>query len=398
MAKIIEIAGKEWLVGLSWASYEDHPNKVELKEDAERLESDWVVVRDNQQIVQAGFCQAIDGIKRPVKLASLGAYLADSHEQPWLGTFKIADNLWWYLAVRDGHAILPNGDIVGDEQEIRSARENHAGYMDWNYVEGDLIDLERFLSGINTKPTMAKSLSANAITGTTLTVTAFTIAALIGGGYYYWHQKELQEEQAILKAQQAMKAQLTAGKPLPPAPSPLITTPKPNEWLKSCTQIIGNQPLSLYGWELDKVMCDTTNVHLYWLRKVGATVSEKPEGILSPEGNAIDQAIALQNIQNADIDDSINLEAAKLQLRAWAQAAEFTLSINNIAPVSLPGAAPLKDKDGNLLPPPRPQTDFAIDLPVSPLKLDFSSIPGLRLTQINTSGSAWHIEGILYGK
>lgn len=398
MARIIEIAGKKWLVGLSWASYENHPNKVELREDADRLESDWVAVRDNQQIVQAGFCPAIEGMKRPVKLASLGAYLADSHEQPWLGTFKIADNLWWYLAVRDGHAILPNGDIIGDEQEVVAARENHSGFMDWNYIEGGLDDLERFLTDIDAKPTMAKSLSSGAISGASLSVITITIAALIGGGYYYWQEKQLQEAQAILQAQQAMKAQLEAGKPLPPAPSPLISTPLPNEWLNACKQIIYKQPLSLYGWELDKVMCDPVSTHIYWLRKTGATVAERPDGILSAEGDSIDQTIDLQNIHNSEVDDSIDLEEAKLALRAWAQSAEFTLSINNTSPVVLPGAEPLKDTNGNLLPAPRPQTSFTLDLSVSPLNLDFSSVPGLRLSKINTSGSTWHVEGTLYGK
>ena len=60
---------------------------------------------------------------------SLAAIVASTHKQPWEGVFKIADNLWWYIAVRNDHSILPEGDIVGTMEQITAAR-NHNNYDD----------------------------------------------------------------------------------------------------------------------------------------------------------------------------------------------------------------------------------------------------------------------------
>lgn len=200
MSAILSIVGKQWLAGMTWRSYENIPDKQDLRNDAEQLGHSWATVRIGEEAIQAGFCAPIDGMKRPKKLFSLAAMLADSREQPWLGIFKIREGLWWYIAVRDGHAVLPDGDVIGGEEEIRKARDNHAGYGDWKYFEGDIDALTTLIKGIEGKPTPVKSLVTSNWPRMP-TVAAVTIVSL-AGGYLWWdaHQQETIAQAARAKA------------------------------------------------------------------------------------------------------------------------------------------------------------------------------------------------------
>lgn len=396
MARIIQIGKRQWLAGLTWSSFEDAPSKNDLQEDAQRLHASWAAVRITESAIQAGFCAPVESIKSPQKLYSLAAMLADSKEQPWLGIFKIEEGLWWYIAVRDGHAILPDGDVIGGKAEIHAARDRHAGYTDWKYIEGDINLLEEFINEIDAKPTPVRSLHGTNLPIIPLIILAVILACSSGGGYYWWQQKQQAEEQARLLAMQQARAQMQAGKPITAfiLPSPLLTTPEPNEWLFACGNIISNLPLSQQGWELDKVGCNTTSAMVHWLRQNGATVANKPEGDLSSPGDEINQTIPLI-VNTQGKDDAIALPDAKLIFRAWAQTAGFSLTLNEAAPPppSLPGAEPTTAPIVM-----HPQANIILEIPISPFHIDLSKIPGLRLTSLQSTKQMWHIEGILYGR
>lgn len=395
MARIVTINGRNWLAGMSWASFEETPNKDELLEDANRLHSDWYSVRIGESAIQAGFCPAIDGQKRPRRLYSLAAMLADSREQPWLGIFKIEDGLWWYVAVRDGHAILPDGDIIGGEEEIHAARDRHSGYTDWKYIEGDLNLLAEFMGEINEKPTPIKSLTTSNISPVPVIASISIFLAIVGGGYAWWHQKQVDEARARAAAMARMRAQLASNQaPVAPAPSPLLTTAEPNAWLEACGQIILNLPLSRFGWSLEQVSCNVSSVTVNWLRQDGATVAQKPDGILSPEGDKIFQTVQLSGLGIKGTDNATDLQSEQLTMRAWAQKANIQLTLSQtVQPTALPGSS----KD-NSQPLPPPQANVKMDMRVSPFSLDFRTIPGLRLTSINSTQNGWALEGVLYGK
>jgi hypothetical protein len=397
MARIVQIGKRRWLAGMTWSSFEDEPNKEELKEDAQRLSASWACVRVGESTIQAGFCAPIDDAKRPSKLYSLAAMLADSREQPWLGIFKIEEGVWWYVAVRDGHAILPDGDVIGGEAEIHAARERHSGYTDWKYIDGDITLLEEFIHGINAKPTPVRSLYGSNFQAIPVVVSAIVLVCAAGGGYFWWHQKQQAQEQEALVAMAKMRAQLLAEQPVIVAPSPLLTTPRPNDWLAACGNIISKLPLSQKGWTPDQVSCDTASVIGHWVRKDGATVASKPEGELSPQGNDVDQIIPLMGLINGS-DDAVDLASAKLVLRAWAQSANFALAMNEAAPApALPGAtSPVQNKTG--APMPRPQVGVTLDISISPFGIDMASIPGFRLTSLGSTNTGWHMEGVLYGR
>lgn len=395
MLRTIQIGKRRWLAGMTWSSFEDAPSKAELKEDAERLGASWTCVRIGESAIQAGFCAPLDS-KKPSRLYSLAAMLADSREQPWLGIFKIEDGVWWYIAVRDGHAILPDGDVIGGEEEIHAARERHAGYTDWKYIDGDITLLETLIKEVDAKPTPVRSLSGGNLPAIPLLISAMVLASALGSGYW-WYQKQQAQERERLEAMAKMRAQMAVNQPVIVLPSPLLTTPRPNDWLAACGNAILEMPLSQNGWTLDQVYCDTASAIIYWMLKDGATVANKPDGKLSDEGNTVDQVIELVELRAAGNNDAIDLSDAKLALRAWAQAANFTLAMNEAAPVpTLPGATRTPEKTD--APVPRPQATVALDISVSPFDMDVSTIPGLRLTSLRSSEKGWHLEGVLYGR
>lgn len=397
MANIVSINGRQWIAGMAWCSFEDSPSKDELKEDADRLKSDWYSLRIGENVIQAGFCKPIDGLKHPGKVFSLAAMLADSREQPWLGIFKINEGLWWYVAVRDGHAILPDGDVIGGESEIRAAQERHSGYTDWKYVEGDMAFLADLIAEIDAKPTSVKSLTTSNIPLLPIIASATVLVLLAGGGYAYWHQKQVNEEIARAAAMAKMREAMAANQPITiAAPSPLLTTPLPDVWLHACGEIILKLPMSVYGWTFDQITCNQTSVSVNWIRQEGATVAKRPEGELSVEGDKINQIIPLTNLKQQSTDNSIELAKAQLIMRAWAQSINIPLTFTrNLPAPALPGATTQSENIKNV---PLPQSEVKFDVKVSPFSLQFNLIPGLRLSSIKSTANGWSVEGVIYGK
>jgi hypothetical protein len=393
MARTVQIGKRHWLLGMSWSSFEDTPSKDELQEDAQRLKASWMCVRIGEAAIQAGFCAPLENAKSPSKLFSLAAMLADSREQPWLGIFKINEDTWWYIAVRDGHAILPDGDVVGGEAEIHAARERHSGYSDWKYVEGDLALLEELIESSEGKPTPIRSLSGTRIP----LVPAITLALLLVcalGDAYFWHARQKsRQEMARAAAAAKFRAHLFSSNKSA-ALSPLITTPYADAWLSACGEVISAIPLSSEGWRPDMASCDLVSATVVWARGEGATVAMRPAGALSEDGNTIVQVMALPKIDLPKANEAIDLPVAKVMLRAWAQAANIQLTMNGgpKAP-PLPGAvSKASPADGP------PMVPVSLNLPLSPFDMRVQ-IPGLRLTHLkSTDTGEWNVQGVLYGK
>jgi hypothetical protein len=395
-AKIVSLNGRQWVAGLSWASFEDFPDKDELQKDADRLKAQWYALREGEHAIQAGFCEAIERIKHPRKLYSLAAMLADSREQPWLGIFKIEEGLWWYVAVRDHHAILPNGDIIGGEDEIRAAQNRHSGYTDWKYIEGGIEMLSEFIDQVDEKPTPIKSLAGgNGPTKGQIAAGLATVALIAGAGGMWWQHKQAVEERERAEAFARMRAQLTAQKtPLPPPPSPLLTTVPPEVLLRSCGQTVMSLPLSRYGWMLVNIECNQDAVTAHWERGEGATVIQMPEGVLDINGSKVTQTIPL-GLNLKGEDDAIALDKEELALRAWAQMANIPLTIE--APEKKPELPGTQPSEQGAMPPPIPQTKVRLSLPFAPFSLSFTDIRGFRINSLESTATGWTIQGVLYG-
>jgi hypothetical protein len=396
VARVVRIGNRDWVAGLSWRSFEDVPSKAELREDAEQLKASWATVRVGEEAVQGGFCKPIEGVKNPNKLCSLAAMMADSHREPWLGIFKIDADLFWYIAVRDGHAILLDGDVIGTEQEILDARERHLAIGDWEYVTGNLDNLKELLDSIDAKPSRLKSLNEDKSKPVMIAAAAVVAVGALGGGAYWWHAKQQADEQARLAAIQSFRARMAASKPQVVTDPNASAMPAPADWLRACGQIMYPLALSRNGWLLDQVGCDSKSVVVRWVIGEGATVANKPPGVVSDDGNADVDRISIGNIKPRDSRDVIALGDAKLAARAWAQAGGYQLAFSG-APEAphLPGAPAAPVAPSN-------QVVVAIDMGVSPLRPEsmrqLTSLPGLRLMGMKTTETGWHLEGVIYGR
>lgn len=401
MAQIIQIGKRRWLAGMSWLAYEDSPSTADLKADAARKSAGWVAVRNAQDYKQAGFCAALQG-ETTRNLFSLAAKLAESKAQPWLGIYRLSaddeEGLWWYVAVRDNHAILPDGDVVGTEDDIRAAQERHSGFLDWNHFEGNLDDLAAMLEEITEKSSPVKSLQGGSLAPKIAAGVLAGVGAITGGGWWWYQHRTDEQERAAAMAR--LRAQLQHPlQPAAPAPvaAPTPTYPSPSDWLQGCAAAVLDQPLARSGWALEQASCTTGQAVLKWRRGDGATVNARPDGVVSEGGEVTTQVVPLPAMAAADTADMVDRQQAELRLRGWVQSAGFSLKALGAAIPSTAGQVTAA-RDG---PPPAPaftERTFDLDLSVSPFNLDFGPLPGLRLTRLESTDTGWTVHGVLYGK
>lgn len=393
VAQVIQIGKRRWLAGMEWATYPDMPDRDTQKGDAARWDATWVALRQGEHSIQGGYCAAIEGESlghlngRINGLFSLAAMLADSREQPWLGQFQIAENLWWYIAVRDGHAIIPHGDVLGDKDAINAAREVHSGLPGWKYITGDLELLEQLIDEIGEKPTPVKSMVVNWKLRKALAASGLFTIAVIGAGAYWWKDQSDKKTAAELAR---VRAELLQQKS-PPVSATLATTiPQPTLLLQRCAERIDVE-ISQHGWEVSKVACSTSQATIVWERKDGATIEYRPEGVLSDNGMLVTQTLDLGLAQTSK-DDRIELSQARLKLLSWAQAANLKLSEEAVA-----AQAPLPGSE-TTTPQVAAEKPVTITLGFSPFDLDLSSLPGLRISEIASKEQGeWDLKGVLYG-
>lgn len=407
MARILTIGKRRYLAGMIWRSLAERPDKQDLRDEAEKLGADWYALRPvSEEIIQAGFCPTSENLKAPPrKLISLAATAAAIQQEPWLGIFEIADNLYWYIAVRDGHTILPNGDIIGTQADVDEAWAEHAGYNDWNQVNGNLNDLialldkakalkSKYSKPVYIKPLYAPPLSPALIGGT------LAVLGLIAGGAYWWHDLNQQKEHAIA-AQLAATRQAAAEALLMKKKTPVVLPPAvlsqamPDEWLAACQKAIGPTPLSVYGWDLASITCAGTNATLEWKRSEIATVQHRPDGGLSPDGNTVTGSLPIE-IPSAGPDNRQPMKESRVLFQSWAQARGFDTRLSEAVtprPATLPG-----QQNTDVAPLPPPEAQFSLTLAYPPASMQFDSLPGVRLTSMRFDGEKWNLAGTLYGK
>lgn len=402
MAIIASIGGRQWVLGLEWSSYSGIPDRAELMKDAGtddigELQQPWYALRVTEEVMQAGFCEPIGDIVRPKRLASLAAMLADAKPQPWLGVYQIAEDLYWYIAVRDEYAVLPGGDVVGNADDISNALAQHLGYGGWNRDEGDLDDLNELLRSVKAKRTPIRSLAVSRLDPVPTAIAVAVVLSLSIGGLVAHHEYQEHERRARLEAAR-LKRPAKAVEHVVTASDYLAQSPMPSAWLEGCHQALNTVPPSRHGWLPQAAGCDVGAVNVRWTRGVGATIDLPPPGQLDDTGEASAQTIPFKARPDG-IDNGADLRTERLALIAWAQRYGSAVTIGAAAPISASAAAGFK-------------VPVTIPLPVSPFVPGngFDQLPGLRLTgvaptqnqQTQQSSQAakgvttWAVTGVLY--
>lgn len=420
-SEVVTISKRKWLVGMRWRSYESQAAMSdELAQDAENMRADWIARRSGTEAIQVGFAAALHD-KWPSGVFSLAALLADSHKVPWAGAFDLGDGQWWYIAVRDNYAMMPDGDVVGTFTQIQASRQEHSSLEDFTHVNGTRADLERLIAhaeSVKTKRTAVESLTAPRLSAQTkLAIAGVVLSALaIGGGYLYFQHAQ---EQALIarRAQRAhevaLKAQMDA---LPNVEKLLRAAPDPGVWLEACHTAVYGRPLWQNGWQLMGDHCTGTQLLTTWSRGPGATIAYMPPSCIPTiDGNACTQSIPLPLPAGASgSDNAVVLQDARMRLVLWGQQHNIVITFiaSKIQVPQQPG--PVDRALGANAPAPVASVDVQFSVPAAPFALDFSGLPGLRLTELmkndltaggTVAGSAstgsandWNFSGVLYGR
>ena len=419
---ILQLGKTRWYLGMQWNAFDTAPNFSEIKTEAQHYGANLYALRISELAVQAGFAYDGDGAlaKKSNKTYSLAARLASAVAEPWFGMFHLGDGIYWYIAVRDGYSILPDGDIIGTAQEIDEVRSAHAGFKDWTSVEGDLSSLNELLGNIAQREAsgvIAKSklVPVNAIgVGRVLPWKGITLglfcAGLVGGGFY-WHALQ-KEEQARIHAAQVQAAQLQKMADQALAP---LNAPMPNTWLTACKDTVYALPLTKLGWKLVGIDCQNNEALAQWKLAPGATVKNRPEGALSNDGANISQTLPLSfgvgtmpgaGQNNSSTPPPGTLQSNLLALRFIAQSTGMSLELTTPtdAPAnSLPGQiSQVAQQVSNAASQVKQlqKQSFTLVSSTAPFAIDFSSVPGMRMSHLSSSlvdSAGYKIEGMVYG-
>lgn len=395
---IIEVNGTAFYVGMQWDAYASIPSKSEIRDEAEIKNATAYVLRQGANSVQVGFCDtSIDDIPR--NTASLAAHLADSAREPWLGIFELGQGRWWYVAVRDHNAILPDGDVIGTEDDVRAARDAHSGYTDWQYIQGDIKDLAALVQEVKIKPARLKSVRPTARERSQALIAAGVVTASVliasAGAWYFFEQ---QEEQT-LRQRQAQELNARNGK-IEAAKKAFVsgyyTTPSPGKVITACRQVFADTPISLHGWIADQIACTPANAVTTWTRGEGASVRTVPPGAISEDGEKVTQTTPFQLTLETETSSAnlANIDELKRAFLAWAQEGGFAFTSTLLPAPQIPEGI-----DPSELPPPLPAYSFTLTTRISPLAMqaDFEAYPGLRITALRETTNGWTTEGVLYG-
>lgn len=392
---------------MTWHTHERNLSKSELLEESQRNNASWACKRvAEENHVQYGFALRPDGTKRIGKLFSLGAQLAATRIQPWLGTFRLDDNTWWYIAVRDGHTILPDGDVVGNEETITKARANHSNFGDWNYIEGDISTIMEMLASSPKSHFPVFSIEREPLAPTTIVFLLMFLTAA-GGGYWWLNglkQGDLDKERIrLLASAKAARERMhsVTKQVINDQDTSFLSLPAPDAWIMACDALIRHSIWDAHGWLVRDITCTKNEAKIVRVRTSHATVSIRPEGDLSANGEMITTRFTpLMALPSADAshevpDTRLPIVQAREQFFSWSQGQgiKTTLMTASGGPITLPGQevqSTVSDLANKL--------DFSFVVDYWPDNLGLNHIPGLRIVSMKFDGNNWLLTGSLYGK
>ena len=425
----LQIGKTRFVCGLFWQSL-SRPRDLwkEACQLASKIDADFMVLRKDQAMAQAGYASSGDGAKRGQQslaaiisktIAIEGAHY-DGHQQPahnWLCAFKLPDDFWAYCAVRDAN-FLPNGDFAGSREEVLDRLQGDYALGGWNVVIGE-PELEQYgfhnfnaktldtllpkhkdgqlhvrtWSGLRpVKTTISPRIAIAAGAGSVL------LAAGIGLSFYHQHQKKEQEKELAMAA---ARARLSAASSRQSDNRPWLAKPLALDFARACLAKL--DPITAGGWQLDRLVCQTNKVDYSWTSN-GANVRyllEKiPTAVVDDSGKQATSVKALELKANGkDV-----LLASNLILRNLLESSQSLGVVLKLAPVVTAAAPPV---------PVRPQPDSApvpiIDWKTYTLSADLGTLTplmastlisqqGVRLNRISWSSGNWLIEGVVYAK
>lgn len=404
MSELIEVNGSKFVAGLFWQLL-SKPRARQVKDDirlrAKKFGS--LFVLRNEGVLQAGFCKEETGRGIKPGCYSLAASLARARGGNWLGAFHVGNGIYVYFAMRDD-CILPNGDSIGSEDEIRArmAADYPSGRWDaifspssWQFGGQEEV-LESLLP---------KKLSANDKIKTTERKNAIVwgvrgifAAAGVAAAYIAYTDYRNEQEKAELARQVAThKAGMDA-----PAEKQVVLPwqqhVRPSEFAHHCINAIERMPPFVAGWQAIEMLCVNGQLQVKMTRIPPSTIDDlyKVFNSISIEPNgdnataAID--IRLPPAEGVDVDLPAKVDVLRRLVSAF-QSAGVMMQLADETNTALPGA----NQDS---PPPWIKQTFSFSSTINPRgfarMLEVVPTARIRTISFKPSEYLWHLSGDIY--
>lgn len=380
---------------------------------ATELDFDLGVWRTN--FPQVGLASRSNGAKSG--FVSAAAVIASSIEKlsnarDFLCAVQVPDGQWLYVAQRDG-VILPDGDLIDDEDVIKTRLLQDISLGNWELVyapdswgitgKAQQRNFEDFLTEKRGKidyktvwdlqPINKLNPSIRIGSGSLILI----LCALGAGGWYGYQQ--YQEWQSAKLA-----AELAASGQLPKLPHPWKDLARAPAYLKACRTSM-SQVVSLWpgDWTPGEGRCAGNAFNLEWSRGDHGWIEHllhiNPKMTIANDGNKASLSVPI-NIKTGE-DELVPTEAERtLAMNIAAQKYGFKISLSPVPPPP----PPPPPKDGE---PPAPVPDWReINWAISPTTLPPEIMvqalesQGFRIKTIKSTFSngrfTWSLEGTQY--
>lgn len=285
---VLPINGRQFVVGLRWQALKSSVHFMrEARQFGKDHGMDIVVIREGL-VTQGGFVSKKSGVTK--QMYSAAAVLVDALGPSWLSVFGLGDGLY-YLVAADKGAVIPDSDIVGSEDRIRSRMMELNAMFEWN--DGQIIapeawsfgGVEKSLASLLTPQNTKKTHKLKQLTfglsksewmryGTTAAV----VCALGAGAWAYWQYASRAERARALRDQAAHRAELAR---LDAEQRRLIQSsaltrpwtlkPRPSQMLALCESAIYDLPLTIGGWVFTQAQCTPDKLEATYKRMSGTT-------------------------------------------------------------------------------------------------------------------------------
>ena len=394
----------------------------ETKRLAVELQFDLAVWRTTTAL-QVGLGSVSDGLKPG--FLSAAAVISKTLEiefgaRDFLCATEIPGGRWLYVAQREG-VILPDGDIVGGEDKIKSRLLSDLSLGEWSLVyapehwgiHGSAVErpFADFLPKKSGKNDYKKWWGLRPIDRwssfrskpSKIIVPAIIVASLVAGGMYAykaWQNKKVAEAARIAELQAAAN-----GTPIKLIEHPWKSQAVARAYLASCITAMG-QVKSLWpgNWTPQTVTCSNGSLSVKWKRQEYGWIKHlrevEPKAILSSDGETASLSIPLTLVNGTD--ESVPKESERI-LTMYGAAQEYRFAVmiaSPLTPVAMPG-----QENAN-----KPQSQDWRELKWSakgitlPPDVVLAALDGkgFRLTQaqavFNGGIITWNMEGMQYVK
>ena len=399
MAESLTIPGVKgaFAIGLTWQHEEIPPKRPALRANAISMGRNvrWAVVHTSAGgAVQSGYCEPISGVK-PGKVKPLAAYVADRHPQPWRGIYQLDEDRYWYIAVRQGHAIIAGSDCVGSLSELAAVRAHHDGLGDWTEVDGSFDNLVQMARGAKRAVAALQDVHAGPWRTTAVASAVLGMLGVVAAGGWYWYDQQQEAERAEIARKQAAFAAQQAKSAAAQFVYPWARDAMPSAFASACADAWEGQELGVKGWPLASWECKPSPtgvaVGVGWKRDGGLAVDAP--GFLGGDGSSSSRSLDVPVRFRGSSQQAENQAGA--QRAMWSLAQAFGLDLQ----LTLQ-AAPIQ-KDTSVPPDPWVKYSAVLTLYAPPWtapagRLD--DVPGLRINEISFDANTqkWKAIGTLY--